>query len=197
MINSLQLWHRAEAAGIRRFLIVGSCFEYGRSGEHYDAIPVTAVLEPTTAYGASKAASSMAAIALAVEKRLQLILARPFHVYGEGQAFKSFWPSLVTAACSGQDFPMTRGEQIRDFQPVDQTAFQLLAWLQFPDLRPGQPKLVNLGTGKPRTLLNFAQQEWLRLKATGALQPGYLGYRENEVMRYVPEVDSLPFPSTA
>ena len=80
VIDSLRLWRQAVAAGIRRFLIVGSCFEYGRSGERYESIPVTAPLEPTTAYGASKAAATMASLALAVEQKLELVVARPFHV---------------------------------------------------------------------------------------------------------------------
>jgi nucleoside-diphosphate-sugar epimerase len=97
VIESLQLWRQAVAAGIRRFLIVGSCFEYGRSGERYDFIPVSAPLEPTTAYGASKAAATMAAFALAVEHQLIMVVARPFHVFGVGESIGRFWPSLVSS----------------------------------------------------------------------------------------------------
>jgi UDP-glucose 4-epimerase len=188
VINALQLWRHAVAAGVRRFLIVGSCFEYGRSGERYDAIPVSAPLEPTTAYGASKAAATMAALALAVEQQLQLVVARPFHVYGPGEASGRFWPSLVTAATSGHDLPMTSGAQVRDFQPVQQAARQLLDWLQHPQLQPGQPQLVNLGTGQPRSLLGFARDEWSRLGAQGRLHAGAIEHRPNEVWRYVPAV---------
>ncbi len=190
VIDALQLWRQAVAAGVRRFLIVGSCFEYGRSGERYDAIPVSAPLEPTTAYGASKAAATMAALALAVEQQLQLVVARPFHVYGPGEASGRFWPSLLTAATSGQDLPMTSGAQVRDFQPVQQAARQLLDWLQHPQLQPGQPRLVNLGTGKPQSLLDFARTQWQQYQADGSLRPGEIRYRQNEVFRYVPEVTS-------
>lgn len=188
VIDALQLWRHAVAAGVRRFLIVGSCFEYGCSGERYDAIPVSAPLEPTTAYGASKAAATMAALALAVEQQLQLVVARPFHVYGPGEASGRFWPSLVTAATSGHDLPMTSGAQVRDFQPVQQSARQLLDWLQHPQLQPGQPRLVNLGTGQPQSLLAFARDEWEKMQAQGSLRPGVVPYRDNEVMRYVPDV---------
>lgn len=190
VIESLQLWRQAVAAGINRFMIVGSCFEYGRSGERYDAIPVNAPLEPTTAYGASKAAASMASLALAVEHRLSLVVARPFHVYGPGEAAGRFWPSLVAAAAAGDDLPMTTGAQVRDFQPVDQAASQLLAWLQHPLLQPGLPRVVNLGTGHPLSLLAFAQNEWMRLQAKGTLQAGALAHSTNEVWRYAPEVTS-------
>lgn len=191
VIDSLHLWRQAVAAGVQRLLVVGSCFEYGRSGERYDAIPVTAPLEPTTAYGASKAAATMAAHALAVEHCLSLVVARPFHVYGPGEAAGRFWPSLVAAAAAGDDLPMTTGAQVRDFQPVDQAASQLLAWLQHPQLSPGAPRVVNLGTGEPRSLLAFAESEWHRLQARGALQAGAIAHRDNEVWRYVPEVTPL------
>ena len=192
VIDALQLWRQAVAAGVRRFLIVGSCFEYGRSGERYDAIPASAPLEPTTAYGASKASATMAALALAVEQQLQLVVARPFHVYGPGEAPGRFWPSLVAAAASGADLPMTSGAQVRDFQPVEQAARQLLDWLQHPQLQPGQPRLVNLGTGKPQSLLDFARDEWCRLRAQGQLQVGAVAHRPNEVWRYVPLVTDHP-----
>ena len=191
VIDALQLWNRAVEAGVRRFLIVGSCFEYGRSGERYDAIPVTAPLEPTTAYGASKAAASMAAMAIAVEKQLQLVVARPFHVYGPGEAQGRFWPSLVKAATTDQNLPMTQGAQVRDFQHVGSAAEQLLGWLKHSQLAPGSPKIVNLGTGNPRTLINFAEEEWARLKATGHLEAGKIPHRSNEVLRYAPEVTKL------
>ena len=192
VIDAIHLWRQAVDAGIRQFLIVGSCFEYGRSGESYDFIPVTAPLEPTTAYGASKAAATMAASALAIEHNLCLVVARPFHVYGPGEAAGRFWPSLVEAATNGNELPMTSGDQIRDFQPVDQAAVQLLAWLELAHLEPGKPQVVNLGTGAPRSLLDFAQAEWSRLQAKRALLPGVISHRANEVLRYVPEKTDLP-----
>ena len=40
-------------------------------------------------------------------KKLKLILARLFHIYGEGEDSHRFWPSLVKAAKEGKDFKMT------------------------------------------------------------------------------------------
>lgn len=188
VIDSINLWRQAIKAGISRFVIVGSCFEYGRSGDRYNSIPVTAPLEPTTAYGASKAASSMAALALAIDQQLHLTIARPFHVYGPGEGAGRFWPSLVVAAKSGSDLPMTNGNQVRDFQPVKQAASQILSCLEGSDIKSGVPRVINLGTGNPRSLLDFAQHEWSRLRAVGKLQPGAIPHRANEVQRYVPEL---------
>jgi UDP-glucose 4-epimerase len=189
VLESLHLWRQAIGAGIKHFVIVGSCFEYGRSGERYSAIPVTAPLEPITAYASSKAAASMAAHSMASKYQLNMAIARPFHVYGDGEASHRFWPTLVSAATSGNDLPMTSGLQVRDFQPVKDVAQELLAWLQSPNLRPGYAKLVNLGTGRPQSLLDFARHEWDRLEAKGKILPGLIPHRENEVWRFVPLVE--------
>jgi nucleoside-diphosphate-sugar epimerase len=185
--DSLDLWIKAAKAGINRFVIVGSCFEYGRSGERFAFIPPDAPLEPVTAYGASKAAASVAALGLAAEAGLKLSVVRPFHIFGEGQGESSFWPSLRRAALSGEDFEMTAGEQIRDFSPVEAVAKGLLNACAEP-VEPGIPNVRNLGTGSPRSLQEFAREWWAQWHASGHLLVGAKPYRKGEVMRYVPEI---------
>jgi len=214
--QSLQLWRRAAASGIKQFVICGSCFEYGMSAERYDFIPVTAPLEPTGAYHASKAAATMAAYALGVENKLKMAILRPFHVFGEGEGPDRFWPSLRKAALAGEDFPMSPGEQIRDFIPVEQVAQAFLKTLDLMGRDPlkrvevemlernspqplnqptAQPLIANVGTGRPQTLRAFAEHWWKKWGATGKLFPGALPYRDNEVMRYVPEVSQVFVPT--
>jgi UDP-glucose 4-epimerase len=189
VINSLQLWRQAVDGGINRFLIVGSCFEYGRSAMNYELIPVTAPLEPTTAYAASKASATVSAHALAINLGLSMTIARPFHVYGEGEDTCRFWPTLVSAARKGEDLNMTAGQQVRDFQKVDHTVQQLLNLIENNQAAPGEPRTVNLGSGRPMTLLSFAKQEWARTGGRGVINAGAIPYRANEVMRYAPLID--------
>jgi hypothetical protein len=66
-----------------------------------------------------------------------------------------------------------------------------LAALTRTDLRAGEPKMENVGTGKPQTLRALAEFWWRQWNAKGKLKIGALPYRANEVMRYVPRV-SLP-----
>jgi len=186
--QSLALWLQAVAAGVKRLVICGSCFEYGRSGERYEQIPPDAPLAPTGPYHASKAAATLAATALGIERQIELVVLRPFHVFGTGEAEGRFWPSLRKAALAGCDFPMTEGEQVRDFIPVEQVAESFLTALTRSDLRPGEPQIANVGTGQPQTLRAFAEYWWRAWNATGQLLPGRVPYRPNEVMRYVPDV---------
>lgn len=186
--DSVACWLSAISAGTRRFIICGSCFEYGKSAERYEFIPPDAPLEPTSGYGASKAAATVAATALAFENQLKLLILRPFQTFGEGQHESNFWSALKKASQSGLDFPMTSGEQIRDFTPVEEVAAAFVSAVSKPDLDPGRPKIENLGTGKPQTLFNFAQTWWSAWKSSGNLLPGSIPNRPNEVMRYVPQI---------
>ena len=186
--RSLSLWRTCAAAGMRRFLICGSCFEYGRAAERYAAIPPDAPLEPVTAYAASKAAATLLALGLAATDGLELTVLRPFHVYGKGEAPHRFWPALGEAARQGRDFPMTSGEQVRDFTPVEFVAKEFFRHLTATPPPPGRPLVCNVGTGQARSLWEFAQAEWQRLGATGRLQRGAIPQRASEVLRYVPEI---------
>jgi nucleoside-diphosphate-sugar epimerase len=183
----MRMLERAAAAEVPRFVFAGSCFEYGRSAVRYEFVPADAPLEPTQSYPASKAAASVAALAFAVERGLRFSLLRPFQVFGEGELATRFWPALRAAALAGKDFPMTAGEQVRDFVPVEQVAARFLAELADPP-PAGEPRVANVGTGRPQTLRAFAEEWWGRFGATGRLLPGAVPYRANEVMRYVPEI---------
>lgn len=186
--QSLALWLQATEHGISQFVVCGSCFEYGSSGEHYEFIPVDAPLQPTGPYHASKAAATMAAMALAVERNLQMLILRPFHLFGEGEDKSRLWPSLKKAAMSGEDFPMTLGKQVRDFTPVESAAELFLMALEIKLPYPGKPEIRNLGSGKPQTLAGFSETWWQRWGASGKLLLGAIPYRPNETMRYAPKL---------
>jgi nucleoside-diphosphate-sugar epimerase len=186
----LALFEQARLAGIRRFVVAGSCFEYGRSGERYTAIPTDAHLEPTNSYAASKAAASLALCQWAEEHQLSLEILRVFHVYGEGESETRFWPLLRRAALAGEDFPMTYGEQIRDFMPVEAVARTFLDRVSKPD-SPTQAQVFNLSSGKPVSIRLFAERWWKHWDAKGKLLFGNIPYRNGEVMRYVAGEDMI------
>jgi nucleoside-diphosphate-sugar epimerase len=190
VVDSLAIWLMAKSAGVKRFVIAGSCFEYGKAGEFYSEIPVQSPLLPTGPYHASKASASLAAIAFGIQNGLEVAILRPFHVYGEGEAPERFWPALKSAALSGVDFPMTKGDQIRDFTPVAHVVKVFLDAAVNWNLIKGEPAIENIGTGNPQTLLQFAEYWWDFWGAQGNLLVGALPHRVGETMRYVPEICS-------
>ncbi len=181
----LDLFEQARLAGIRRFVVAGSCFEYGRSAERYESIPTDAPLEPTNSYAASKAAASIALCQWAQEHQLSLEILRVFHVFGEGEAETRFWPSLRRAALAGEDLPMTEGEQIRDFMPVEAVARTFLDRVSLPVPSASLVQVFNLSSCEPISIRCFAKRWWNHWDAKGSLLFGRVSYRNGEVMRYV------------
>ena len=188
VINTLKLCKNAIDAGIDKLLIAGTCAEYGKSGLRYDAIPSNAPLEPIGPYASSKAASFVAIHGLAVERNIKLSYLRIFSAYGKGQYKDNLWPSLYESAISGNDYPMTMGEQIRDFISVEGVADEFVNSLLFDKVMSGIPMIKNIGTGKPITVREFSEYWWKKWKAKGELQIGEVPYRKNEVMKYVPKI---------
>lgn len=184
----IKLFNQAIKASIKKFVIAGSCFEYGESGEDYEYIPVDAPLKPTLTYAASKAAASIAFYQIGVEHNLELSIHRIFHVYGPGESKTRLWPSLKEAAEKGSDFKMTQGEQIRDFIHVDDVIDKLYNYCLSNEVTCGKPLIRNLGTGEPMSILEFSNMWWDKWNAKGSLLIGELPYRPEEVMRYVPKI---------
>ena len=195
VIAVLGLFEQARQAGIKRFIVAGSCFEYGHSGERYSEIPSDAPLEPTNSYAASKAAASIALRQWAEEKQLSLEILRVFHVYGEGESETRFWPSLRRAAFAGQSFQMTKGEQIRDFQPVNDVASVFISRAMKSDFKLCT-STYNLSSCNFLSLADFAHKYWNIWKAPGNLVLGSVSYRENEILRYVPGGSCILLPNS-
>ena len=188
---SLKLAEQARQQGVRDFLIAGSCFEYGLAAEGQDYVHPATELRPISTYAISKAAASIALLGMARQSRLRMQLLRMFQVYGEGEAKTRFWPTLRAAARSGRDFPMSTGTQIRDFVDVSTVADQFLDAIDFRGVEAGRPQIKNIGSGIPKTLLQFAQEWWLSWGATGRLIPGQFEMRPGELGRLVANVHDV------
>lgn len=186
--QSMALMEMAVRCRVGKIIVCGSCVEYGKSAERYEAVPADAALEPIGPYAGSKAAFSLALESMArTATDTSFSILRPFHIYGEGQHEANFWPSLCQAAAAGYDFPMTVGDQIRDFMDVSEVAYEFLAHA-VKTSSAGRFEVKNLGSGRPQKLKDFATHWWGRLSTGGTLRLGAIPYRENEIMRYVPRI---------
>lgn len=181
----LHLIQLAHQVGVRRFVAAGTCFEYGSEADAWDRIPPGAHLRPTTPYGASKAAGFLMLHAFATAHSIKLFYGRIFSTYGEGQFSGNLWPSLRQAALAGNDFPMTEGEQIRDFIAVEAVSRHLRIATERCDLQPYQPLVVNIGSGQGQRVVDFARQQWQLMGATGSLKPGATPCRPCQLGRLV------------
>ena len=188
LFDTINFFEMAYKCGVRKFIITGSCFEYGIKGEEYQFIPPNAPLIPTQTYPASKAAASISLIQWALEKKVSLSVLRLFQIYGEGELKSRLWPTLIDSASRGIDMKMTLGEQVRDFLYVKDAAKIILNAIK--NQQENQIIIRNIGSGIPLMIREFAEKIWSENKAEGKLLIGAIPYRDREVMRYVPDIKS-------
>jgi nucleoside-diphosphate-sugar epimerase len=165
---------------------VGSGFEYAVAGHAVDEDwPVGPAPQ---SYGAAKTAASRVAREFA--DRLPILLLRPFHIYGAGEAARRLGPFLIGEARAGRAIPLTACEQRRDFLHVDDCAAML--WDGLARLGPSPGLTVrNIGSGQAITLGEFVAQLTSELAHHGIeadCQIGALPYRQDEPMVSLPNI---------
>ena len=190
VLKSLELLLKAINVGIKKFIIVGSFFEYGKSTNLTNTdITVMDPLIPTNIYAASKAAFTNTCIGLAYSYGVSVYILRPFYVYGKNESKNRLYKSLLNKIKSGEDFYLTEGDQIRDFSSSEEMATMIFNEI-FNIYKENEKKLKikNLGSGKSMSIYEFAKKVWIEKKAKGKLIKGSLPYRKNESMRSVPNL---------
>jgi nucleoside-diphosphate-sugar epimerase len=156
--------------GGQRAVFSGTCAEYDPDAAlcHERRTPVA----PTTVYGASKAALSVAVPAFAAQHGVSSTAwGRLFYLFGPREHPERIVPSAVRSLRHGRPFACTSGTQVRDFLYVEDAADALVTLLD-----SAVTGAVNIASGTPmplRTLLSNVGQELGRehLLQFGALTP--------------------------
>lgn len=138
--------------GLRRMLVTGTCLEYGmQEGELSEDMPAL----PTTAYATAKHRLHEELDAWRGAHGLALAWLRVFYLYGPGQAASSLFAQLHAAMDRGDShFPMSAGDQVRDFMPVERAAAEIAQLA----VRPTDAGTVNLCSGQPTRVIDIARR---------------------------------------
>lgn len=139
----------------RAVVIAGSGAEYKLDGV---AHPVTEEhpLEPYKLYGASKAAATRCAAALAAARGIPFAACRLFGVYGPGEAPHRLLPALMRGLHAGGRIPISAGLQKRDFLFAEDAVEAFVRVAVALEAQP-QQAILNVGTGRPITVRHFAE----------------------------------------
>ncbi len=138
--------------GLPSLLVTGTCYEYGMAcGELTENLRPS----PVNPYGYAKAALLEMLQYLKAHKPFALTWARLFYMYGEGQAPTSLY-SLLSAAVRRGDasFPMSSGDQLRDYLPVEGVA-RLLTNVAVDHSGSG---ILNICSGVPISVRGLVEQ---------------------------------------
>ncbi len=177
--GTVNLLEALRGLNVQRVVLVGTCYEYGaRAGVEG--------LDPFNAYAASKVAAWAFGRMYWRVYHLPVITVRPFQAYGPGQPEHTLIPAAIHAALSGQDLPMTPGEQQRDFIYVDDVVEGMLAAALASGI---DGESLDLGSGVARPIRAVVERIWELTDATGRILPGALPYRPGEVMCLVADAE--------
>jgi dTDP-6-deoxy-L-talose 4-dehydrogenase (NAD+) len=175
----------AAAAGLRRVVIAGTCLEYGlREGR----LSETGATAPTLPYPIAKDALRRWLEAAAPALGLDVAWARLFYMHGPGQNPRSLLAQLDAAIDSGAArFPMSGGEQLRDYLPVETVAGRLVALALTPSARG----VFNLGSGAPISVRRLVEQRIAERGASIAPERGAYPYPDYEPMAFWADTSRL------
>lgn len=172
MFNSYRFIKNAAARGVSKVIVTGTSWEYGKI---YGPVAASAVPRPNTLYGASKHLLHQLLQAVQPHYGFDLIWARLFYVYGEGEDPRSLIALFDKALERGdKSFNMSLGEQLYDYLPVQEGASQIASLL---DADAGT---YNVCSGKPISLRRLLEE---RMKERGQhihLNLGFYPYREQD-----------------
>jgi nucleoside-diphosphate-sugar epimerase len=172
---TLRLALRLGASGCRRFVGVGTCFEYDTSGDA--PLSENSPLEPGRLYSACKVGAWHAVRQIGRLTRMATAWARLFYLYGPREDSRRFVPSVVRALLEGREAAVSPGGQVRDFLHVDDVASAL--WAVAASTADGA---VNVGSGEPVTVADMARALGSITGQRDLVKLGGLPYRPGDPM---------------
>lgn len=149
LIGTLRMAEAAAKAGVKRFVGVGTCFEYAPSNR---PLSVDSPLTASSPYAASKAAAYFALSQLLPEYDTEFVWCRLFYLYGEGEDERRLVPAIRKNLGEGRPVELTAGTQVRDFLDVSEAGRQI-ADIALSE-RTGA---VNICSGKAVTVRELAE----------------------------------------
>ena len=135
---------------MRRFIGIGTCFEYDIT---QGMLSVQTPLQPLTPYAGAKVAAFMALSQWLPHQVIEFAWCRLFYLYGEGENARRLVPYLRKQLAAGEPAELTSGNQIRDFLDVREAGRMIVETALSKKLGA-----VNICSGIPITVRQLAEQ---------------------------------------
>ena len=175
MLNaSLQLASKLASLGCRRFVGIGSCFEYDTTLGY---LSENTAAKPASLYAASKLATQIALEQLGNVTGMSVVWSRLFLEYGPFEDQRRLMPAVICALLQNQQAKTTKGEQVRDYLHVEDVAAAIWAIAQ-----SNLCGIVNVGSGIPVTVRDVVMTIAAILGKPDLVSLGALPYSASEMM---------------
>jgi nucleoside-diphosphate-sugar epimerase len=182
---SLALARAGAEADIRRFVGVGTCFEYDFPA-HGDCDESYTPLETSTLYAGAKDSTRRLIELFSRDAGFSFAWARLFFLYGPGEGPERLVASVARALVAGETARCASGRPIRDFMDVRDAGEALAAVALSP-----VAGAVNVGTGEGHSIADVANRLAVIAGRPGSVQMSACSDRPNEPPRIVANVARL------
>jgi nucleoside-diphosphate-sugar epimerase len=149
LMGTLALAKGAAQAKVRRFIGIGTCFEYDLTSGY---LSIDTPLKPLTPYAAAKTAAFMALSQWLPSQEMEFAWCRLFYLYGEGEDQRRFLPYLKAKLVKGEAAELGSGDQVRDYLDVRE-AGKMISNLALSNTSGS----VNICSGIPVTIRQLAE----------------------------------------
>ena len=179
LINLVEAIDRTK---LKSFVNIGSSDEYGDApapqAEHLREAPISP-------YSLGKVCASHYLQTLFRTEGFPGTTVRLFLTYGPGQDGRRFLPQIIDGCMRGVNFPVSAGEQLRDFCYIDDTVTAIFLALSKPK---SLGEIINIASGNPvsiREMIETVQS----IIGKGTPEFGMIGYRTGENMALYATID--------
>lgn len=149
LLGSLNLVKGAEKAGIKRFIGIGTCFEYDLNFKKLD---INTPLKPNSVYGDTKASLYLTLRNWLKNSAIQFGWCRLFYLYGENEDERRLMPYIRKQMSMNKKAIITDGDKVRDYLDVKK-AGQAISNFALSE----QIGAINICSGIPVTLREIAE----------------------------------------
>lgn len=165
VMGTIRALECARRLAVARFVFIGSSGEYG-PGER---ISEDQALRPTSEYGASRAGAALLARAFGAHHGLDVVVVRPFAVYGPFEAPYRLVPYCILRGLHGETLQISSGVQSRDYVHVADVADGIARACV---LKEAGGDTFNLCTGISTSVLDAARSIAELTGARSRVEPG-------------------------
>ena len=139
---------------------------------------------PISSYSLGKAAATELLQTLFRTESFPCTVLRLFLVYGPGQDNKRFLSQIINGCLSNDTFPVSKGEQLRDFCYIDDIVDGILMSL---DNDRVNGEIINIASGKPISIRDLV--EYIN-EVIGQGEPEFdkIPYRKGENMKLYADI---------
>ncbi len=173
--GSLALLKGSEKAKVDNFVFLSTSDIYGGVNPPFREDQLA---QPASPYSASKAATEMFLYMFYNVYGTRVTILRSFNLYGMYQPSERVIPYIIIKLLNNEEVPLTKGEQKREFNYVDDLLDAILRSL---NSNKSIGKTLNIGCGISISIKDVAMLIAKKLDRIDNLKLGALDYRKNEI----------------